>query len=218
LFFRLFNREFMKILICDDHKILRDGLRQILQQLQGTTIIAEAGDAEEALALLKRDTFDIILLDISLPGRNGLEVLQLVKEKWPSTKVLILSMQPQELFALRALKLGASGYLTKDAAMEELLTAVKRVSEGEKYISSSVEAFLVQQLVEDKPSQKHNTLSPREFEIMIRLANGESLMEIGDELSISNKTVGTYRTRIMEKMDLTKNIELTWYCMENKLI
>jgi two-component system, NarL family, invasion response regulator UvrY len=208
----------MKILICDDHKILRDGLRQILQQLQGTTIIAEAGDAEEALALLKRDTFDIILLDISLPGRNGLEVLQLVKEKWPSTKVLILSMQPQELFALRALKLGASGYLTKDAAMEELLTAVKRVSEGEKYISSSVEAFLVQQLVEDKPSQKHNTLSPREFEIMIRLANGESLMEIGDELSISNKTVGTYRTRIMEKMDLTKNIELTWYCMENKLI
>ena len=122
----------MRILICDDHKIVRDGLRQILQQLPEATVIAEAGDADEALALLKKDTFDVILLDISLPGRNGLEVLQLVKEKWPSTNVLILSMQPQELFALRALKLGASGYLTKDAAMEELLIAVKKVSEGKK--------------------------------------------------------------------------------------
>lgn len=207
----------MKILICDDHKIVRDGLRQILQQLPGATIIEEAGDADEAIALLKAATFDILLLDISLPGRNGLEVLQLVKGKWPLTNVLILTMQPQEIFAMRALKLGASGYLTKDAAMEELLVAVKRVSQGEKYISSSVEAFLVQQLVDDKPSEKHHALSNREYDIMIRIANGKSLLEIGNELAISNKTVGTYRTRIMEKMELTKNIELTWYCMENKL-
>jgi DNA-binding NarL/FixJ family response regulator len=207
----------MKILICDDHKIVRDGLRQILQQLPGATIIEEAGDADEAIALLKAATFDILLLDISLPGRNGLEVLQLVKGKWPFTNVLILTMQPQEIFAMRALKLGASGYLTKDAAMEELLVAVKRVSQGEKYISSSVEAFLVQQLVDDKPSEKHHALSNREYDIMIRIANGKSLLEIGNELAISNKTVGTYRTRIMEKMELTKNIELTWYCIENKL-
>lgn len=207
----------MKILICDDHRIVRDGLRQILQQLPGATIIEEAGDADEAIALLKAATFDILLLDISLPGRNGLEVLQLAKEKWPLTNVLILTMQPQEIFAMRALKLGASGYLTKDAAMEELLVAVKRVSQGEKYISSSVEAFLVQQLVDDKPSEKHHALSNREYDIMIRIANGKSLLEIGNELAISNKTVGTYRTRIMEKMELTKNIELTWYCMENKL-
>ena len=207
----------MKILICDDHKIVRDGLRQILQQLPDVTIIEEAGDADEAITLLKTAAFDLLLLDISLPGRNGLDVLQLVKEKWPLTNVLMLTMQPLELFALRALKLGATGYLTKDAAMEELLIAVKRVSEGEKYISSSVEAFLVQQLIDDKPSRKHRALSNREFDIMIRLANGKSLMEIGNELTISNKTVGTYRTRIMEKMELTKNIELTWYCMENKL-
>ena len=207
----------MKILICDDHKIVRDGLRQILQQLQEATIIAEAGNGDEALDLLRNDTFDILLLDISLPGRNGLEVLQIVKEKWPLINVLILTMQPQEIFALRALKLGASGYLTKDAAMEELLIAVKRVSEGEKYISTSVEAFLVQQLVDDKSSEKHNALSNREYDIMIRIANGKSLLEIGHELAISNKTVGTYRTRILEKMELTKNIELTWYCMENKL-
>lgn len=207
----------MKILICDDHKIVRDGLRQILQQLPGATIIEEASNADEAIALLKAATFDILLLDISLPGRNGLEALQLVKGKWPLTNVLILTMQPQEIFAMRALKLGASGYLTKDAAMEELLVAVKRVSQGEKYISSSVEAFLVQQLVDDKPSEKHHALSNREYDIMIRIANGKSLLEIGNELAISNKTVGTYRTRIMEKMELTKNIELTWYCMENKL-
>lgn len=207
----------MKILICDDHKIVRDGLRQILLQLPGATIIEEASNADEAIALLKAATFDILLLDISLPGRNGLEVLQLVKGKWPLTNVLILTMQPQEIFAMRALKLGASGYLTKDAAMEELLVAVKRVSQGEKYISSSVEAFLVQQLVDDKPSEKHHALSNREYDIMIRIANGKSLLEIGNELAISNKTVGTYRTRIMEKMELTKNIELTWYCMENKL-
>jgi DNA-binding NarL/FixJ family response regulator len=207
----------MKILICDDHKIVRDGLRQILQQLQGPTTIAEAGNGDEALDLLRNDTFDILLLDISLPGRNGLEVLQMVKEKWPAINVLILTMQPQEIFALRALKLGASGYLTKDAAMEELLIAVRRVSEGEKYNSPSVEAFLVQQLVDDKPSEKHHALSNREYDIMIRLANGKSLMEIGHELAISNKTVGTYRARLLEKMELTKNIELTWYCIENKL-
>ena len=120
----------MKILICDDHKIVRDGLRQILYQLQGVTTIGEAGDGNEALMLLKNEVFDIILLDISLPGKSGLEVLQSVKEKWPSTNVLMLSMYPQEQYAIRALNLGASGYLTKDTASEELLIAVKKVSEG----------------------------------------------------------------------------------------
>jgi two-component system invasion response regulator UvrY len=208
----------MKILICDDHRIVRDGLMQILLQLEGVTRIAEAGDACKATVLLKREDFDIVLLDISLPDKNGLEVLQSIKEKWPSTNVLMLSMHPQEVFALRALTLGASGYLTKDTAMEELLIAVKKVSEGQKYISPSVENLLVHNLDHDKPSQKHAALSRREFEIMIHLANGESLVEIGNELSISNKTVGTYRSRILEKMALTKNIELTWYCMENRLI
>ena len=208
----------MRILICDDHRIVRDGLMQILLQLEGVTLIKEAGNASEAYGFLKREAFDILLLDISLPDRNGLEVLQTVKEKWPATNVLMLSMHPQELFALRALTLGASGYLTKDTAMEELLIAVKRVSEGQKYISKSVENLLVHQLDHDKPSLKHTALSRREFEIMIKLANGKSLLEIGNELSISNKTVGTYRSRIMEKMELTKNIELTWYCMANRLI
>ncbi len=208
----------MKILICDDHKIVRDGLRLILQQLEGVTIIEEAGDGNEALLFLKREVFDIVLLDISLSDINGMEVLQAIKGKWPSTNVLMLSMHPQELFAVRALVFGASGYITKDTAMEELLIAVQRVSEGRKYLSPSLEEILVQNLDKDKPTRKHDNLSNREYDIMIRLANGKSLLEIGNEISISNKTVGTYRSRIMEKMQLTKNIELTWYCMENKLI
>jgi len=208
----------MKILICDDHKIVSEGLRQILHQLSEDTLIDEASSSDEAFALLKKDTFDIVLLDISLPGRNGIEVLQTIKEKWPLTNVLILSMHLPEVFALRAIKLGASGYLTKDTATEELLVAVKKIANGGKYISASVEKILLQQLASDEPAKKHDSLSRREFEIMIKLANGRSLLEIGNELSISNKTVGTYRTRIMEKMNLTKNIELTWYCMENSFI
>ena len=208
----------MKILICDDHKIVRDGLIQILQQLEGITLIGEAGDGNEALALLKKDIFDIVLLDISLPDRNGLEVLQSVKAKWPLTNVLMLSMHPQEQYALRALKFGASGYLTKDTASDELLMAVKRVSEGGRYISQALAENLALHLDKETYRQKHEILSGREFDIMIKLANGKSLQEIGNELFISNKTVSTYRSRIMEKMKLSKNTELTRYCLENELI
>ncbi len=208
----------MKILICDDHKIVREGLVQILHQLQGITLIEEAENGKEAINHLKREIFDIMLLDISLPDRNGLEVLQSVKEKWPLTNVLMLSMHPQEQYAIRALKLGASGYLTKETASEELLLAVQRVSEGGKYISQSLAESFVNYIDNDNQKQKHDSLSAREFEIMIKLANGKSLQEIGNELFISNKTVSTYRSRIMEKMQLYKNTELTRYCLENKLI
>jgi DNA-binding NarL/FixJ family response regulator len=160
----------------------------------------------------------VILLDISLPDRNGLEVLQTIKEKWPSTNVLMLSMHPQEQYAIRALKLGASGYLTKDTASEELLLAIKKVSAGGKYISQSLAENLAVHLDKDTFRQKHEILSNREFEIMIRIANGKSLQEIGNELFISVKTVSTYRCRIMNKMELNKNTDLTRYCLENKLI
>lgn len=208
----------MRILICDDHKIVREGLRRIIRQLPEVTFIGEASDGNEALMLLKNDPFDIVLLDISLPDRNGLEILQAVKAKWPLTNVLILSMHPQEQYALRALKLGASGYLTKDTASEELLLALKKVSSGGKYISLSLAESLAINFDKDSTRQKHELLSSREFEIMIRLANGKSLQETGDELFISNKTVSTYRSRIMEKMQFTKNTELTRYCIENNLL
>src|ERR1035437_9949305 len=194
----------MKILVCDDHKIVRDGLRQILQQLHGVSLIEEAQDGNEALILLKGNVFDIVLVDISLPGRSGLEVLQSVKTKWPSTNVLMLSMHPQEQYAIRAIKLGASGYLTKDTASEELLTAVKKISSGGKYISQSFAESLASYLDKDTIRQKHEILSDREFEIMIKIANGRSLQDIGNELFISIKTVSTYRSRIMGKMNMNK--------------
>jgi len=208
----------MKILICDDHKIVRDGLRQILQQLEEVTFIGEARDGKEALTILKGDAYEVVLLDISLPDQNGLEVLKYVKSKWPSTNVLMLSMHPQEQYAIRALKIGASGYLTKDTASEELISAIKKVSAGGKYISQSLAENLALRLDDDSNRQKHEILSNREFEIMIKIANGKSLQEIGNELFISVKTVSTYRYRIMEKMGLKKNTELTRYCMESNLI
>lgn len=208
----------MKILICDDHKIVREGLRQILGRLSEITLIDEAGNGHEAIDLLKKVDYDILLLDISLPDKNGLEVLQAVKERWPAINVLMLSMMPQEQYAIRALKMGASGYLTKDTASEELLLAVKKVSEGGKYISSSLAEGLALNLEKENYAMKHNILSGREFEILIKIANGKSLQEIGDELFISVKTVSTYRSRIMEKMELSRNTELTRYCIENKLI
>jgi len=208
----------MKILICEDHKIVRDGLRQILKQLPEITLIQEAADGEEAIIHLKNWTFDILLLDISLPGRSGLEVLQSVKRKWPLMNVLMLSMHPEEAYAIRSLKYGASGYLTKDVASEELLEAIKRVSLGRKYISESFAESLSMHMDENFNIQKHKILSSREFETMIKLAGGKSLQEIADELFISNKTVSTYRSRIMQKMELQKNADLTRYCLENNLI
>lgn len=208
----------MKILICDDHKIFRIGIRYLLQQLPGEVLIEEAGDGNEALSILKSGDFDIVVLDISLPGISGLEVLQLIKTRWESLNVLMLSMFPQEQYAIRALKLGASGYLTKETASEELLLAIKKIATGGKYISLSLAENLAQYFDDDTNEQSHDILSKREFEIMIKIANGKSLQEIGEELFISNKTVSTYRTRIMRKMELSKNAELTKYCLANKLI
>ncbi|MFZ4548860.1 MAG: response regulator, partial [Bacteroidales bacterium] len=182
-------------------------------QLEGEAIIMDVANGDELLLHMGSNVFDIILLDISLPGRSGLEILQIVKQKWPSTNVLILSMYPHEQYAIRALKLGASGYLTKDTASAELLTAVKKISNGGKYISGALAENLALNLGSEKYKQKHDILSVREFEILIKLANGKSLQEIGVELFISNKTVSTYRSRIMDKMELTKNTDLARYCI-----
>lgn len=208
----------MTILICDDHKIVRDGLKQILGHWQPETVITEAGSGEELMNICRKEDFNIILLDISLPDRNGLEILQAVKSKWPATNVLMLSMHPQEQYAKRALALGASGYLTKDTASEELILAIQRIAEGRKYISQSLAESLALNLSREENKQDHEILSGREFDIMIKLATGKSLVEIAKELFISNKTVSTYRSRIMEKMNCSKNTELTKYCIENNLI
>lgn len=208
----------MKILICDDHKIVRDGLRRILEQEGNHSLIDEAANGKEALELFKANTYDLLLLDISLPDECGLDVLVAVKKKYPNTNVLILSMHPQEQYAIRALTYGASGYLSKDTAAEELILAIRKITENGKYISQSLAACLVQQLNNEPDQTAHDKLSEREFEIMIKLANGLSLTEIGNLLFISNRTVSTYRSRIMSKMGLEKNTELTRYCIESELI
>jgi DNA-binding NarL/FixJ family response regulator len=208
----------MKVLICDDHKIVRVGIRYLLEQMPEVTVIEEAENGNDAISILRNKHFDLVLLDISLPGISGLEVLQQIKASWHHINVLVLSMHPQEQYAIRALKLGASGYLTKDTASEELLVAVRKIAAGGKYISISMAEHLALYIDNDTVGMGHASLSKREFEIMIMLANGKSLMEIGNELFISNKTVSTYRTRIMAKMELSKNTELTKYCMENHLI
>ena len=208
----------MKILICDDHKIVREGLKQILLQMNEVTFIGEAGAGNEALEMLKVELFDFLLLDISLPDISGLEVLQLAKQRFPKLKVLMLSMRPQEQYALRSMKLGASGYLTKDTASEELFKAIKAISKGEVYLSSQMASELTQQFVGRKVMQKHESLSAREFEIMIMFANGKSPQDIAAALFISPKTVSTYRSRFMEKMEFSQTAELTKYCIENELI
>ena len=207
----------MNILICDDHAIIREGLRQILLQLPDVIAIKEAGSAKEVLVLLNEETFDIVLLDITLPDKNGLDTLQSIKAKYPSLKVLMISMHPYEQYAIRALKLGASGYLRKDTSPNELLMAIRRISAGGIYITESLAEKLAMQL-DNSNLKKHETLSNREFEIMLKLSNGLTLQEIGDELFISNKTVSSYRSRIMEKMDFKKNTDLTKYCIENELM
>jgi DNA-binding NarL/FixJ family response regulator len=208
----------MNVLICDDHKIVRDGLRQILSQHENIRLINEAANGEEVLKMLENATYNLLLLDISLPDLSGLDVLQQVKKKWPKTNVLMLSMHPQEQYAIRAIKYGASGYLTKDAAAEELMLAVKKIAENGKYISESLADCLAIQLNNDSNKPTHEKLSDREYEIMIKIAVGKSLKEIGKELFISDKTVSTYRSRVMEKMKLKKNTDLARYCIENKLI
>ena len=208
----------MNVLICDDHKIVRDGLKQIHAQHENISFINEAANGAEVIDMFNNENFDLLILDISLPDQSGLDVLQTIKKKWPTTYVLMLSMHPEEQYAIRALNYGASGYLTKDAAAEELLLAVRKIAENGKYISQSLADCMALSLNNDNNQPLHKKLSDREFEIMIRLAKGVSLKEIGNELFISSKTVSTYRSRVMEKMKLEKNTDLTRYCIENQLI
>jgi two-component system, NarL family, invasion response regulator UvrY len=208
----------MNILICDDHQIVREGLKIIVKQLKEVKHIEEAKDGEEALYCLKNDVFDIVLLDISLPGKSGLEILQMIKQKWPKVSVLMLSMHPEDQYALRAMRSGASGYLTKNSAPDELLIAIKKVVAGGKYISEALGQNLISQFDPDNIHPRHDKLSNREFEIMLQIASGKSPDEISKEFFISTKTIATYRTRVMTKMGFKRDTQLTKYCMENGLI
>jgi two-component system invasion response regulator UvrY len=207
----------LKILIADDHAIVRKGLERILAEAFRDVSFGEAQDAQEALDLCARERWDLVILDVSMPGRSGLEFLkQLNSRRRPP--VLVLSIHPESCYAVRALKGGAAGYLNKQSAPEELLRAVRKVLAGGKYVSAAVAEKLAYQLDADAAKAPHEGLSDREYEVMCLLASGKTLKEVAASLSLSPKTVSTYRARILEKMNLKTNAELTWYAMQNGLV
>jgi DNA-binding NarL/FixJ family response regulator len=208
----------LRILIADDHAIIRKGLRQILLEEYPSAIIEEVGDAEAAINKTITDEWDIIICDLSMPGRSGLDVLQQVKQNFLKTPVLILSIHPEEQYAIRALKAGAAGYLSKDTATEELIKAVQRILQGRKYISASLAEIMASELNQDNAKEPHELLSDREFHVFKLIASGKGVSEIADQLSLSITTVSTYRARIIEKMDIKSNADMTRYALEHKLI
>ena len=208
----------IRILVADDHTIVREGLKQILADVGDMVVRDEAGNGQEALAKIRESEFDVVLLDISMPGRNGLDILKEIKTEHPKLPVLILSMHAEEQYAVRALRAGASGYMTKASAPDELIGAIRKVSCGRKYVSSSLAEKLALELDIDTKKPPHENLSDREYQVMLMLASGKSVTEIAEELCLSVKTISTYRSRVMEKMNMKKNAELTLYAVQNHLV
>ncbi len=208
----------IKILIADDHAVVREGLKQILSETPHLVVADEASDGYEVMDKLNKHAYDLIVLDIALPGKSGLEILKDIKIQKPKLPVLVLSMYPEEQYAVRVLKAGASGYLTKESAPNELLNAVKQITQGRKYVSPSLAEKLVGELEIDTKKPLHETLSDREYEVMIMIASGKRIKEIAYDLTLSEKTVSTYRIRILEKMGMKSNADLTRYAISNKLI
>src|SRR5690242_13332411 len=207
-----------RILIADDHAIVRKGLRQLILEDYPTAIIEEVSNVESLIALVIKGEWDLIISDISMPGRSGLEALQQIKEINPRIPVLIMSMHPEDQYALRVFKAGASGYLSKDAVHEELMTAIRLIRNGRKFITPSIAEKLAGALDTDADKEPHEYLSNREFDVLKMLAGGKSISEIADQLSLSATTVSTYRARILEKTGMKTNADLTRYALEKKLI
>ena len=207
-----------KVLIADDHEIVRRGLKQILAEAFPNLQVGEAGDARQALEAARHQTWDIVLLDINMPGRSGLEVLSELKKEQPRLPIVVLSAFPEEDFALRSFKLGASGYVSKQSASDELLIAVQKAMSGGRYVTAALAEKLASNLAGTAPVNAHDDLSARELEVLRLVAIGKTLKEIAADLALSEKTVGTYRRRISDKMGLTTNVELTRYALQHHLV
>lgn len=207
-----------RFLIADDHTVVRRGLKQILLEAFPSAHIEEVADAEDLLKKVLKEEWNVVITDISMPGRSGLEILQQIRQEYPKLPVLILSVYPEDQYAIRVLKAGASGFLNKDSAPEELVKAIQQLLLGKKYITTYVAEQLANILDQDAEKPLHESLSDREFEVMKMLAAGKSVSEIAEQISLSVTTVSTYRARIMTKMNLKNNAELTRYTIENKLL
>ncbi|MGO9612754.1 MAG: response regulator [Dissulfurispiraceae bacterium] len=208
----------IRILLADDHAIVRKGIKLMLAEVPDIVVADEASDGNEVLEKIEKNDFDVLVLDIAMPGKSGLEVLGELKARKPKPPVLVLSAYPEEQIAVRALKAGADGYLSKESAPDELITAIRRLAQGKKYISSSLAEKLALDLEEETTKPLHEKLSNREYQVMCLIASGRTVKEIGESLSLSIKTVSTYRIRIMEKTRLKNNAEIIHYAIQNKLI
>ncbi|MBI1764638.1 MAG: response regulator transcription factor [Acidobacteria bacterium] len=208
----------IRILIADDHAIVRSGLKQIVTHTPDLTVVGEATSSQELLTLARQQPWDLIILDIHMPGRGGLETLKDLKREFPKLPVLILSMYPEDQYAVRAIKAGASGYLSKDSAPDELLTAIHKILRGGKYISSIVAEHLATAVDAKSDKAPHELLSDREYQILCLIASGKTVGEIAVELNLSVKTVSTHRGRILDKMQMKTSAELTHYAIRNQLV
>ena len=207
----------IEIILVDDHAIVREGIRRIIDDTTGITISAEASTGREALDLIWKEKYDLVILDISMPGENGLQTLKEIKKYDRNIPVLMLSMHAEEQYAMRAIKAGASGYLTKESASEQLVSAIRKIYDGRKYFSQGVAELLVADIYHDDDKKLHEYLSDREFEILKLIVRGNSAKIIAANLSISDKTVSTYRGRILKKMDMKSTADLIHYAIENNI-
>jgi DNA-binding NarL/FixJ family response regulator len=208
----------MRILIADDHAIVRKGLKQILDEEPGMATVGEAENGQEVLEQTRKSTWDLVILDINMPGRSGLDVLGELRHDYPNLPVLILSMYPEDQYATRVLKAGASGYLNKQSAPEELVKAIKKIRGGGKYISETLAEKLATGLGAADTRPVHEMLSDREYQVLLLIATGKTISEIAASLSISIKTVSTYRTRVLTKLNLKNNAEMTYFAVHNGLV
>ena len=208
----------LDILIVDDHAVVRDGVKRLVDEQLGAAVFGEASTAQEALQLVREAHWDVVVLDISLGERNGLDVLKELQQLRPRLPVLILSMHAEEQYARRAFRAGAAGYITKDSSRAELVTALNKVIHGGKYISPMLAEKLVIDMNRDTGQPLHEALSDRELEVMSLIASGKTVSQIAELLSLSDKTISTYRARILEKMHMKTNAELTHYAIQNKLV
>ncbi|HUN54997.1 MAG TPA: response regulator transcription factor [Smithella sp.] len=207
----------IRVIIIDDHPVVRRGLKQIIEEEQDMRVVNQAGNAHDAIFVISQTACDAVILDITLPGISGIEVLNQLRQERPDLPVLIMSMHEEEQYALRVIKAGASGYLMKDSIPEELIKAIRKIAAGGKYISSSFSETLIS-LQESQGKLLHENLSDREFQIMCMIVRGKALKDIGEELCISGKTVSTYRARILEKMKMKSNAEIVSYALKHELI
>lgn len=207
-----------KILLVDDHSIVRQGLRNLIELESDLEVTGEAASGIEAIKLIRKNQYDVVVMDISMPDKNGVDTLHDLKHVAPDLPVLILSGYAEEQYALNLMRSGCKGYLSKDADSEEVIRAIRVIANGKRYISSELAELMTNELTHPSDKLLHETLSSREFQVFFKLAGGLSATEIGEELCISVKTVSTYRTRILEKMSLKTNADLTYYAIKNQLI